>query len=43
MQLKAGKCYANARQDSTNAESCNDEVMGKDGGVSVLGVGGLRG
>ncbi len=43
LQLKAGKCYANARHDSTNAESCNDEVMGKDGGVSVLGVGGLRG
>ena len=25
-----------------HAESRNDDVVGKDGGVSVLGVGGLR-
>ena len=38
-QMRATILHAESR----NAESRNDDVVGKDGGVSVLGVGGLRG
>ncbi|MDY5557027.1 hypothetical protein [Helicobacter sp.] len=41
--LKRVKKLTQMRATILHAESSNDEVVGKDGGISVLGVGGLRG